>query len=131
MYSAAQADWTDLKRELVDINLSLGYKRYVKYKQIRPGFELRSPCPFLTTLTITPRVALPEETKEARHIVVWKSFAGESKAVIDVESILFATAYLSINEIHPFVATVFYDDGGIFQKDDALCYPTQIYQNSF
>ena len=36
----------------MDSYLSQGY---VKWKQIRPGFELGLPCPFPTTIIVTPR----------------------------------------------------------------------------
>ncbi len=39
----------------LDSYLSQGYQCYVKCNQSRSGFELVSPCPFPTTITITPR----------------------------------------------------------------------------
>ena len=39
----------------MDSCLSQGYSCYVKCNHSRPGFELVSPCPFPTTITITPR----------------------------------------------------------------------------
>ena len=41
----------------------------MKCNQYRPGFELVSPCPFPTTITITPRAPLSFNKK--KEIAIW------------------------------------------------------------
>ena len=58
--------------EQKDSCLSLKYQRKVKYKQLHPGFELVSPIPFYTAITV--KLSVPRLNVMKNSFLVFSSF---------------------------------------------------------
>ena len=52
----------------------------MKCNQSRPGFELESPCPIPTTITITPRAPPKHHGHLIRDVLLWTPTHGRAKA---------------------------------------------------
>ena len=88
----------------------------MKCNQSRPGFELELPCPFPTTITITPRAPLKSE----RNSHDWSSNSFTSRSQPSFESALFVDKIREIRSVQDQKASHFFHNRFYAQVFDSL-----------